>query len=444
MDQQFYRYGSTVLYDGIFDIDQDIIVSCLVTSPSGNIGDLQIQDERFFLLENGEGLKLNVPNLYDNISIFLLDANVSLLSGGGYSSSCGSFVLSSNGETNDRTPLSAENTLIQLGSNFRVPNTLLSNISLPENNQTIWATNPANLFINTESVYAGLVAIAPDKVRGWVVVLSGNANTGGQIAWESGLSASQGNPWEVITWYPNADTKFNTATFSLTAGDTPIFNNWNITPQRGGTTIDDNLTTHISQSATLQRFNNPGLGLVQNQLRFTAPNSLKDTTSLSGFSALSGLVAIASFDRNGASSYGSNLDAFPAGTGSDTGNTVSLTATQSNFSVRMPEPFTSTTQNITAFICKGTVPLPAPVPADDDEYEVLRVGFRRRLQDVVLYTKETDVEPYEVASEIETNLATDTKPIDAVRVGIAYRGQMPLALKNLTVNAISGTGNSLL
>tara|TARA_A100001515_G_scaffold29132_1_gene22595 strand:- start:14160 stop:15479 length:1320 start_codon:yes stop_codon:yes gene_type:complete len=439
MEQQFYRYGSTILYDGIFDIDQDIIVSCLVTSPSGIIGNLQTEDTGFLKYENGDTFELNLLNLYDNISIFLVDARIQFLSGGGYSSSCGSFSLSSKGETNERTPLSAASVLIQSGSNNQLNSGVYSGISVPDDNHTIWASR-------FDNVYTDFVAIAPDKTRGWVVMLSGNQSIGGQVAWESGLSASQGNPWEVDTWYPNAAAKFNTATFSLTSGDSPVFNDWNISPLSPDyATISGNLTTHISQSATLQRFNNPGLGLVRNGLNFPSGSSSPATRSAET-SAVSGLIAIATFDRNGASTFGANLEAFPsAPLSADTGNTVSLTATQDHFNVRIPEPAPYTSNHPTsAFRVVGSAPFAKRIPADSDNYEVLRVGFRRRLQDVVLYSKPTDVEPYDVEAEIGTQLATDIEPTNSVRVGLSYRGQMPLALKNLTVNAISGIGEPLI
>ncbi len=81
--------------------------------------------------------------------------------------------------------------------------------------------------------------------------------------------------------------------------------------------------------------------------------------------------------------------------------------------------------------------MPTPTLADSNNFEIMRVGFRRRLQDVVIYKKENDI--FEAQGIIETGFPTNTRPTSGVRVGIAYTGALPLSLKNITINAVSGT-----
>ena len=418
-----------------------------MTSPSGDIGELQTEDTSFFALENGNNLKLNIPNLFDNFSIFLIDARVDVLSGGGYSSNCMVLDLSSRDMTDERTTLSAVRTLVQASPNALLDSVVYKNVKIPDDNHSIW-TNRADT--PGSAVYGDFTAIVPDTTKGWVVMLSGNPQNGGQIAWESGLSAFQGNPWDVEVWYPNASARWLTSNFTLTAGDSPVFNNWNFSTAAAFNNLTVGVRDTNMRRGQLQKFNNPGLGIVRNHIRFS-PSSTSPATNAFGTSALSGLVAIATYDRNGSSNIGLPYGAgMPVGI-DDYGSIFSLSGTENKFTVRIPSPSfnphatsVSTSQNITAFNSVGSLDMPAPIIADDGRFEVLRIGFKRRLQDVVLYSKPSELNPYETHGVIHTNLATNTKPTLGVRVGLAYRGKMPFAIKNLAVNAISGVGEPLI
>ena len=81
---QLYRSDSVIVYDEIFDTNEDIIISCLMTSPSGSLGNIELDNANNSLLalEDNTLLDLNLPNDFDNLTVFLMDARVPGLTGG--------------------------------------------------------------------------------------------------------------------------------------------------------------------------------------------------------------------------------------------------------------------------------------------------------------------------------------------------------------------------
>ena len=429
--KQLYNYGGIVVYDGIFDSNEDIIISCLMSSPSGSFN-LETEDNPLLITEDNKILSLNVPTDFDNFTVFLMDARVNALTGGGiYSSACETFTLSST----DNTPFSSAITMSRQSDN-RIYSTF--SYEYARNNQ-YWASR-SNLNVNpfaTDGTADGIAVVLNENTffdGGWNICY--NFGAGLVNLYTSGVSASNKNPWDVEHWYPT--TSGSTA---VARDRHPNFNTF-IGPQSAS--IAGGFSNISSVSAYAKRFNNPGAGLIG----IVSPDGGTLFSSLTNsFTALSGLMVLATYDKNGAFSLSGAMPqyvAHPANDGTnfgsvDYGSTEALTATENTFAVRVASPQYNghTLANPTSsFPFQGSVTMPAPAYADNGNYEIFRVGFRRRLQEVVLYKKENNV--YEPHGIIETGFPTNTRPTTGVRVGISYTGEMPFAIKNLTVNAVSG------
>ena len=421
-----YNYGGVIVYDNIFDADEDIIVSCLMSSPSG-ASNFETQTNPLLLTEDNNLLDLNVPKDFDNFTVFLMDARVPLLTGGGASTACESFTLSSIGNTLNEFWFSAGVTLTARRSNHE-----FSDTNYDYRNFCEWSSGSPMGGIDHVMVTPinGEPGSGTDNL-GWAISVV-DANSARQNVLFSGTSAANAMPWDVEYWYPGADTVANYGNIN----PSPTFNNFNGPGQ--GTNIQ-------STTATVDRLNNPGAGLVAQR------SQNQDTTVVNTFTALSGLLIMACYDRNGAFSLSGSMTQY-RNVGSETidygsadyGNTDALTATQDKFAVRVASPqYTGHTveNSITSFPFLGSTDMPEII-ADGGDYEVMRVGFRRRLQEVLIYERENNL--YEPKEVFYTGFPTNNDAIAKgrkVRVGISYNGKMPFAIKNFTVNAVSGNNN---
>ena len=416
-----YNYGGVIVYDNIFDADEDIIVSCLMSSPTG-ASNFETQTNPLLLTEDNNLLDLNVPKHFDNFTVFLMDARVPLLTGGGASTACESFTLSSIGNTLNEFWFSAGVTL-----NARRSNHEFSDTNYDYRNFCEWSSASDHVMVTPIN---GEPGSGTDNL-GWAISVIDATSTRQNVLF-SGSSAANAMPWDVEYWYPGADTVANYGNIN----PSPTFNNFNGPGQ--GTNIQ-------STTATVDRLNNPGAGLVAQR------SQNQDTTVVNTFTALSGLLIMACYDRNGAFSLSGSMTQY-RNVGSETidygsadyGNTDALTATQDKFAVRVASPqYTGHTveNSITSFPFLGSTDMPE-IMADGGDYEVMRVGFRRRLQEVLIYERENNL--YQPKEVFYTGFPTNNDAIAKgrkVRVGISYNGKMPFAIKNFTVNAVSGNNN---
>jgi len=159
--------------------------------------------------------------------------------------------------------------------------------------------------------------------------------------------------------------------------------------------------------------NNPGLNLVT------------DTTT-TNLSALSGIMLIAAIDNTGyfgLSSNGAN-GALPQ---FQSGNT---TLQPDNMVVRVANRGTTLTALPSTFDYKGAVPLSAAQSQIvDKKYKIFSIGFKRHLQDVIIYNRTNSL--IEPVSVINTDIPLISLPLN-VRLGISYSGYMHMEIKNIT------------
>jgi hypothetical protein len=148
---------------------------------------------------------------------------------------------------------------------------------------------------------------------------------------------------------------------------------------------------------------NPGLGIIT------------DTTT-SAVSAISGLLMACALDWSGAFGKKDSLAQFTTGT---------ETIQPGNIAVRVLDSDTST------FTFKGSKKPSNPFFVDDG-FSLFRIGFKRYLQDIVIYKR--DGSKYNADIEFKTDIPFDTIP-SSVRIGFSYSGLLPLSLKNIAINA---------
>lgn len=187
--------------------------------------------------------------------------------------------------------------------------------------------------------------------------------------------------------------------------------------------------------------NNPGLNLVTDTV----------TTDLS---ALSGILLIAAIDNTGYFGLSGALPQFQTGNTTlkpehivvRTANrtrtsTITVTSTLGveggNDEIGTENSDRLGIESSTApigmtFDFKGSVPLSAfERQIIDKKYKIFSIGFKRHLQDVTIFNREsTIIEPIDT---INTDIPLNTLP-SSVRLGISYSGYMPMEIKNITVN----------
>lgn len=146
----------------------------------------------------------------------------------------------------------------------------------------------------------------------------------------------------------------------------------------------------------------PGIGMVT------------DTTSTAS-SAISGFIAAVALDQSGAFGKQGSLEQFITGTSElSSGNIV----------VRTFNSETST------FPFKGSETPSSPIVVEES-FNIFRVCFKRRLQDIVFYKKEGNI--YEPDIIFTTDIALSAIP-ESVKIGFTYSGTKPTDLKNIAVN----------
>ena len=152
------------------------------------------------------------------------------------------------------------------------------------------------------------------------------------------------------------------------------------------------------------QFNNPGLNLVTDTI-------VTDT------SAVSGIVLIAALDQSGY--FGltgpGSLGQFSGGTSSlETGNIVLRTFNK----------------QLSTFDFKGLVNIEDRLVIDKT-FNIFSIGFKRHLQDVVIYNRTSQL--IETIDTFNTDIPLDTIP-QYFRIGFSYSGVRPMELKNITIN----------
>lgn len=402
----------------------DIIISFAYTNESSeDKGAIRLQgstynDELLNVQGNPGTVLYNQPAEFNGLGIFLMDGRTAYydLSGGGMSSAVSAFDLGAN-----LIPSPYLSSGLRF---FRQPNNLSGSfVPALYNKKTFpeWA-NEYYIAYGTDSEGANFGEKAAlfydDTLYGWSLssyyYSQSNAALDNIMLYTTISAGSGMQPWDVSNWQT---LQKNTYTGPLSVGDsfTHFF------PFTGTYT-----NTHSEPASGLD---NPGMNLISNNLQpqyVDMPNLVGENESLSGYTALSGLFCIAALDNNGAFGYQySGIPLFNNGT-------EYLSA--GNFAVRtIPAGVNAMdTESISAFRLTESV-TPSESFVVEDNWKILRVGFRRRLQDVVLYKKVGDI--YEVDHIIPTFFDSRTLPTSAVSIGLTYSGKMPLEIKNITINA---------
>jgi hypothetical protein len=220
-------------------------------------------------------------------------------------------------------------------------------------------------------------------------------------------SASGLFPWELPTWYV---TNNSSNTYELSTASTVDL------------TLSGFTTKFGISSNEPYKLDGPGASILTD---LTQPAlSLTDPTSFGSF--LSGALVLACVDNGGAFSLSGSQEGFY--------NSGTETLSSKVFSVRALSALQSTrSAELCTFDFKGAV-----VPEDgystiDDTWKLLRVGFKRNLQDVVLYIRENGI--YETQQVFSTGFNLEQLPA-GIKVGISYSGHMPMEIQNLTINGI--------
>ena len=177
----------------------------------------------------------------------------------------------------------------------------------------------------------------------------------------------------------------------------------------------------ISLSAADPRdFQSPGCNLVNSNKRGV------DVALASNFGiSLSGLLAMAVIDNNGSFGLSGSQRFFY------TGGTEFLSA--GNFAVRTNSNVAAAEQSAgteVTFDFKGSVITPT-YPVVEDDWKLHRIGFRRHLQELVLYQRDSSV--YLPEHIFETGFNLSNLP-PSVKIGFSYSGEMPMEIRNIAVN----------
>ncbi len=218
-------------------------------------------------------------------------------------------------------------------------------------------------------------------------------------------SASGLFPWEIPTWYV---TNNSSNTYALSTASTVDL------------TLSGFTTKYGISANEPYRLDGPGASIITD---LTQPIQA-DPASFGSF--LSGALVLACVDNGGAFSLSGSQEGFY------NGGTETLSSKV--FGVRALSALQSTrSAELCTFDFKGAV-----VPEDgystiDDTWKLLRVGFKRNLQDVVLYIRENGI--YETQQVFSTGFNLEQLPA-GIKVGISYSGHMPMEIQNLTINGI--------
>ena len=424
--QKNYNFSSVVLYDQAFDTKDDIIVSFVRSNEeSEHLGFIKLEgdsfDSRLLDLETEleDKLSLNIPNVFDNLCIFLYDSRMPALTGTSRSHGVSSF------ETQGIPGIS----WLSAGQTWYLA---------PSAYQAVYTSDAyhdnfsSDYYISGDGqrlIYPGVNR--SDGPYGWAFQSIGDvegSESGPTLI--STVSATSGlQPWEVTEYFvptnsigplPAGHTGNRTFGNSLstyfTNPDTTInvqFSGF----KSFGHQEDGRISLAVDSARDLQ---SPGCNLVNSNKRGV------DVALASNFGiSLSGLLAMTVIDNNGAFGLSGSQRFFY------TGGTEFLSA--GNFAVRtntysgndLPPVGTDLT-----FDFKGSV-IPASYPTVEDDWKLHRVGFRRHLQEIVLYQSEDGV--YTPDHIFETGFNINTLP-PSVKIGFSYSGEMPMEIRNIAVN----------
>lgn len=154
---------------------------------------------------------------------------------------------------------------------------------------------------------------------------------------------------------------------------------------------------------------NPGIGVV------------RDNT-VTAVSAISGITLVAAYDRSGKFSRINTIDQFKTGTSGDNPDHIA---------VRVADRGSTISNLPSAFPYKGSQAASDITTRVEDTFAPLALGFKRHLQEVVVYHRTNDA--LVPLKTIPTDIPFNVLP-EYVRIGFGYSGRRPMELKNITVN----------
>jgi len=221
---------------------------------------------------------------------------------------------------------------------------------------------------------------APSNTRSDFLLLQG-----GQF--EQGRFELQSNNDLMLLNFPEDDSQFNGLGIFLVDGTSPT-----LTGGGGGAL------------GILSAFD-PGIGAVTDTI----------TTAQS---AISGIILMVALDQSGAFGRDSSLQQFTTGTPDlYPGNIAARSYNANNYTF----PFIGSAE-------------PSASPLIEGVYNIFRVGFKRRLQDIVVYKKVGNSFKSDII--FTTNIALNSIP-ETVRIGFTYSGNRSIDLKNIAINGSS-------
>lgn len=405
-----YHFSSTVLYNEVFDPKEDLTISLVRTNEEQDeLGTLRLEGGVFgnnlLALEptrqNPTGtLNYNFSNEFENLCLYIFDASVdtsnfSTAEGPSRSTAISAF---------DVVPVPGN--IFLSGGNRYYKN--LNVVGDPGEGTPDW--NAATVWVDaageSEFRYTYNDSNYGSPRNGWEFRYTTVAPGSSTNCFFTTVSSASGLfPWEISTWYV---TNNSSNTYALSTAST-------VDLTLSGFTTKYGLSTNEAY-----RLDGPGASVLTD---LTQPIQT-DPTSFGSF--LSGALILACVDNGGAFSL----------SGSQEGFYSSGTETLSSkvFSVRALAALQSTrSAELCTFDFKGAV-----VPTDgystvDDRWKLLRVGFKRNLQDVVLYTRENGI--YETQQVFSTGFNLEQLPA-GIKIGLSYSGHMPMEIQNLTINGI--------
>ena len=426
--QKNYNFNSVVLYDQAFDPKEDIIVSFLRSNEeSEDLGFIKLQggsvDSALLDLQSNtsDRLSLDITNVFDNLCIFLYDSRVPVLTGTSRSSCVSSFATE---PIPGITWLSAGQTWYLAPSAYQA---VYTSDAYHENfSSDYYISGDGQRFI-----YPGVNR--PEGPYGWAFQSIGDvqgSESGPTLI--STVSATSGlHPWEVTEYFVPTNSigplpAGHTGNNTFENGLSTYFTNPDTTINVGFSGFksfgaNGNGIERISLSAADPRdFQSPGCNLVNSNKRGV------DVALASNFGiSLSGLLAMAVIDNNGSFGLSGSQRFFY------TGGTEFLSA--GNFAVRTNSNVAAAEQSAgteVTFDFKGSVITPT-YPVVEDNWKLHRIGFRRHLQELVLYQRDNSV--YLPEHIFETGFNLSNLP-PSVKIGFSYSGEMPMEIRNIAVN----------
>ena len=243
-------------------------------------------------------------------------------------------------------------------------------------------------------------------------------------------SATSGiEPWEISDWYVTVGSSGATgpghtasylSAFQIGTLVNPVLSGFKSFGEVGKGI--DRVPVEVTDPRNLL---SPGCNLVNSNFRgVSAGTGIQNP--FQGFS-LSGLMAMAVIDNNGAFGLESSQRFFYSGGTEElsAGNFAVRTLTNTSGLSTVSNPILNA-----VFDYKGSVN-PTPYHVVDTDWKLQRIGFKRHLQDLILYKREDGM--YESDHVFSTGFKLSALP-PSVKIGLSYSGKMPMEIQNLTVN----------